>query len=137
MNDSIESALGRGTSFLMSQSHYDGNFEGELSSSTFPTCAYAWVQFALGKLPDAELVEWLLRNQHEDGTWGLDISNQPNREATLFAKLILQQVVERQPTSQVETALARVPHYPLKLALIKLSYAAFGQSEWTLSLIHI
>ncbi len=131
MNDSIESALGRGTSFLMAQSHNDGNFEGELSSSTFPTCAYAWVQFALGKLPDAELVEWLLRNQHEDGTWGLDISNQPNREATLFAKLILQQVVERQPTSQVETALARTPHYPLKLALIKLSYAAFGQSEWT------
>lgn len=131
MNDSIETALRRGTSFLMAQSHHDGNFEGELSSSTFPTCAYAWVQFALGELPDAALVEWLLRNQQEDGTWSLDISNQANREATLFAKLILQQNVERQPTPQVETALARIPHYPLKLALIKLSYAAFGQSEWT------
>ncbi len=115
----------------MAQSRHDGNFEGELSSSTFPTCAYAWVQFALGKLPDVALVEWLVRNQHEDGTWGLDISNQPNREATLFAKLILQQIVERQPTPQVETALARIPHYPTELALIKLSYAAFGQSEWT------
>ena len=131
MNDSIEAALRRGTSFLMTQSRHSGNFEGKLSSSTFPTCAYAWVQFALGKIPDAALIEWLLRNQHEDGTWSLDISNQANQEATLFARLILQQIVERQPTPQVETALARIPHHPLELALIKLAYAAFGQSEWT------
>ena len=131
MNDSIEVALRRGTSFLMTQSHHAGYFEGKLSSSTFPTCAYAWVQFALEKLPDAALIEWLLRNQNQNGTWGLDVSNQPNREATLFAKLILQQVAERQPTPQVETAFARIPHYPLELALIKLAYAAFGQSEWT------
>ena len=131
MNNSIEVALRRGTSFLMSQSHHAGYFEGKLSSSTFPTCAYAWVQFALGKLPDADLIEWLLRNQNQNGTWGLDVSNQPNPEATLFAKLILQQMVERQPTPQVETALARIPDHPLELALIKLAYAAFGQSDWT------
>ena len=131
MNDRIEVALRRGTSFLMTQSQNAGCFEGKLSSSTFPTCAYAWVQFALGKLPDAVLIEWLLQNQNQNGTWSLDVSNQPSREATLFAKLILQQVVERQPTPQVETAFARVPDYPLDLALIRLAYATFGQSEWT------
>ena len=130
MNHSIETALRRGTSFLMTQSHNTGCFEGKLSSSTFPTCAYAWVQFALGKFPDSDLVGWLLHNQHQDGTWSLDVSNQPNRGATLFAKLILQQVVERQPTPQVEAALARIPDYPHDLALIKLAYAAFEQSEW-------
>lgn len=131
MMDSIEAALRKGTTFLMTQLHSAGYFEGELSSSTFPTCAYAWVQFALGKLPDAGVIEWLLRNQKEDGTWSLDISNQPNRGATLFVKLILQQIVERQPTPEVESALARVPDNPLELALIKLAYAAFGESEWT------
>ena len=131
MKDSIETALRKGTTFLMTQSQSAGYFEGELSSSTFPTCAYAWVQFALGKLPDAGIIEWLLRNQNDDGTWSLDISNQPNREATLFAKLILQQILERQPTPEVESALARIPDNPLKLALIKLAYAAFGESEWT------
>ena len=129
MNDRIEEALRRGTSFLMAQSHSAGCFEGELSSSTFPTCAYAWVQIALGKFPDSDLVEWLLHNQHQDGTWSLDVSNQPNRGATLFAKLILQQVVKRQPTPQVETALARIPDYPHDLALVKLAYAAFEQSR--------
>ena len=131
MNDRIEEALRRGTSFLMAQSHSAGCFEGELSSSTFPTCAYAWVQIALGKFPDSDLVEWLLHNQHQDGTWSLDVSNQPNRGATLFAKLILQQVVKRQSTPQVEAALARIPDYPHDLALVKLAYAAFEQSEWT------
>ena len=131
MKDSIELALRQGTSFLMKQSHSEGYFEGKLSSSAFPTCAYAWVQFALGKLPDEALIQWLLRNQNEDGMWSLDLSNQSNREATLFAKLILQQIVERQPAAEIESALARIPDHPLELALIRLAYAAFGQSEWT------
>ncbi len=130
MKDSIERALRQGTSFLMRQSHSAGYFEGTLSSSAFPTCAYAWVQFALGKLPDEALIRWLLRRQNEDGTWSLDVSNQSSREATVFAKLILQQYVARQPSPEVETALARIPDYPLELALNRLAYAAFGQSEW-------
>ena len=59
MNDNIEVALRRGTSYLMTQSHNTGYFEGELSSNAFPTCAYAWVQFALGKVPDEALIQWL------------------------------------------------------------------------------
>ncbi|MDE0298445.1 MAG: hypothetical protein OXN17_07430 [Candidatus Poribacteria bacterium] len=131
MNDNIGEALRRGTSYLMAQSHDAGFFEGELSSSTFPTCAYAWVQFALGKTPDAALIEWLLRNQNQDGTWSLDVSDQPNQHATLFAELLLQQFIEQQPTPEVETALARIPDFPLDLALVKLAYAAFGQAKWT------
>ena len=46
MNEGIISALTRGTTFLLTQQQEAGNFEGQLSSSTFPTCAYAWIQLA-------------------------------------------------------------------------------------------
>ena len=114
----------------MQQQTPAGNFEGQLSSSTFPTCAYAWVLLAQDQLPDEALIDWLIKHQNPDGTWGLDAANQPNREATLFAQLILEQVWQRKPSPPIAGALARVPGYPLKLALIKLSYAAFGQFDW-------
>jgi len=131
MNESIESALHRGTSFLMAQQSEAGYFEGQLSSSTFPTCAYAWVQLAQNKLLDGTLVQWLLKNQNRNGTWGLDAGNQPNRDATLFAKLVLKHIATRAPTSEIEEAITRVPEYPLHLALIKLAYAAFGALDWS------
>ncbi len=130
MNESIESAVDRSTAFLMQQQNVGGNFEGQLSSSTFPTCAYAWVQLAQNQLPDQALIDWLLNNQNEDGMWRLDAAKQPNREATLFAKLILDQVWKRKPNPQIAGALARIPEYPFELALIKLSYAAFGEFDW-------
>ena len=114
----------------MQQQTPAGNFEGQLSSSTFPTCAYAWVLLAQDQLPDEALINWLIKHQNPDGTWGLDAANQPNREATLFAQLILEQIWQRKPSPPIAGALARVPGYPLKLALIKLSYAAFGQFDW-------
>ena len=129
-NEEVKSALHRGTAFLMQQQTPAGNFEGQLSASTFPTCAYAWVSFAQDRLPDDALIDWLIRHQNPDGTWGLDAANQPNREATLFAQLILEQVWQRKPDPQIAGALARIPGYPLKLALIKLSYAAFGEFDW-------
>ena len=91
MSESVESAVHRGAAFLIAQQKSEGNFEGRLSSSTFPTCAYAWAQFAQNQVPDGRLIDWFLKKQNEDGTWGLDAANQPNREATLFAKLILAQ----------------------------------------------
>ena len=129
-NEEIKSALHRGTDFLMQQQNLAGNFEGQLSSSTFPTCAYAWVSLAQNQLPAEVLTDWLIKHQNPDGTWGLDAANQPNREATLFAQLILEQVWQRQPSPQIAGALARIPGYSLKLALIKLSYAAFDEFDW-------
>ena len=129
-NEEVKSALHRGTTFLMQQQNPVGNFEGRLSSSTFPTCAYAWVFLAQDQLPDEALIGWLIKHQNPDGTWGLDVANQPNREATLFAQLILEQVWKRKPSPQIAGALAHIPVYPLKLALIKLSYAAFGEFNW-------
>ncbi len=129
-NQEVKSALHRGTTFLMQQQNSAGNFEGQLSSSTFPTCAYAWVSLAQDRLPDGALIDWLIKHQNPDGTWGLDAANQPNREATLFAQLILEQVWQRSPSPQIAGALARVPGYSLELALIKLSYAALGEFDW-------
>ncbi len=129
-NEEVKSALHRGTAFLMQQQTPSGNFEGQLSASTFPTCAYAWVSLAQDQLPDDALIDWLIKHQNPDGTWGLDAANQPNREATLFAQLILEQVWQRKPSPQIAGALARLPGYSLKLALIKLSYAAFGEFDW-------
>ena len=128
--EEVKSALHRGTAFLMQQQTPSGNFEGQLSASTFPTCAYAWVSLAQDRLPDDALIDWLIKHQNPDGTWGLDAANQPNRESTLFAQLILEQVWQRQPSPQLAGVLARIPGYPLKLALIKLSYAAFGEFDW-------
>lgn len=130
MNEEVQSALHRGITFLTEQQNSEGGFEGQLSSSTFPTCAYAWVSLAQDRLPDEGLVDWLIEHQNPDGTWGLDAANQPNREATLFAQLILEQVWQRKPNPQIAGALARVPPHPLNLALIKLSYAAFGEFDW-------
>ena len=130
MNKEVKSALHRGIAFLMQQQNAAGGFEGQLSSSTFPTCAYGWVLFAQDQLPDEALINWLIEHQNPDGTWGLDAANQPNREATLFAQLILEQVWQRQPSPQLAGVLARIPRYPLNLAHIKLSYAAFGDFDW-------
>ena len=130
MNEEVKSALHRGIDFLMQQQNAAGGFEGQLSSSTFPTCAYAWVLFAQDQVPDEALINWLIEHQNPDGTWGLDAANQPNREATLFAQLILEQVWQRKPSPQLAGVLARIPGYPLNLALIKLSYAAFGDFDW-------
>ena len=130
MNEEVKSALHRGVTFLMQQQNAAGGFEGQLSSSTFPTCAYGWVLFAQDQLPDEALINWLIKHQNPDGTWGLDAANQPNREATLFAQLILEQVWQRKPSPQLAGVLARIPGYPLNLALIKLSYAAFGDFDW-------
>ena len=130
MREKIKKAVHQGTAFLIKQQSLTGHFEGQLSSSTFPTCAYAWVQLAQDQLPDGGLINWFLKNQNEDGTWGLDAANHSNREATLFVKLILEQVAKQQPNPQITATLARIPEYPLDLALIKLSYAAFGEFDW-------
>ena len=124
------SAVHRGSAHLMKQQKSAGSFEGELSSSTFPSCAYAWVMLAQNQLPDQTLIDWFLMNQNQDGTWGLDAANQPNREATLFAKLMLAQVAKQKPDSRILQALNRTPNYPSTLALTKLAYAAFGEYKW-------
>ena len=130
MKEEIRSELGRGTAFLLSQQHGDGNFEGQLSSSTFPSCAYAWIQLARGETPEPALIEWFRANQNEDGGWGLDTANISNVEATRFVHLILAQVHQRAPDPSLEKLLASIPKFPPYLALVKLADAAFNQFDW-------
>ena len=130
MKDEVKCALARGTSFLLTQQDETGNFEGRLSSSTFPTCAYAWIQLARDEMPDSELMAWFKANRHEDGGWGLDTANASNAEATRFAHLILSQIHQRTPDPSLEKLLASIPLPPPHLALVKLAYAAFDQFDW-------
>ena len=124
------SALTRGIDFLLSQQRADGNFEGQLSSSTFPSCAYAWIQYAEEKTLEKELIDWFIKNQKEDGTWGLDTANQSNSDATLFCQLILELVCEDTSDPELEETLSRIPQFPLDLALVKLTYASFDRFDW-------
>lgn len=130
MSENTASTLQRGIAFLRKQQRASGNFEGQLSSSTFPSCAYAWVQLAQGETPEPFQLDWFLSNQNEAGEWGLDTANISNAEATLFAKLILSEAHRREPNSVLPELLASIPKHPLNLALIKLAYAAFNQFDW-------
>ena len=130
MTEEVRAALTRGTTFLLTQQQEAGNFEGRLSSSTFPTCAYAWIQLARNKMPDSDLIDWFKANRHEDGGWGLDTANISNAEATRFVHLILSQINQRALGPSVEKILASIPQPPPHLALVKLAYAAFDQFDW-------
>ena len=130
MKEKIKSALTRGTACLLTQHCKDGNFEGQLSSSTFPTCAYAWIELVRGETPDPALIEWFIANQNEDGGWGLDTANVSNAEATRFVNLILEQTHQRSPDTDLQNLLASVPKIAPHLALVKLTYAAFNQFDW-------
>ena len=131
MKEQAKSALRRGTTFLLTQQREDGGFEGQLSSSTFPTCAYAWIQLAQNETPDPNLINWFVSNQREDGGWGLDTANISNAEATRFARLVLEQIHLRSPDPSLQNLLASIPEFPPHLALVKLAYAAFDQFDWS------
>ena len=130
MKEEVISALTRGTAFLLTQQCEDGSFEGQLSSSTFPSCAYAWIQLARGETPEPALIEWFIENQNEDGGWGLDTANISNVEATRFVHLILEQIHQRAPYPRLQKLLASIPKSAPHLALVKLAYAAFNQFDW-------
>lgn len=130
IKEQATTALSQAIDFLLAQQRADGNFEGQLSSSTFPSCAYAWIRLAQGQTPEKTLIDWFIKNQKEDGTWGLDTANQSNPDATLFVRLILEQVYEHSPTPQIQETLSHIPQYPFDLALVKLAYAAFNQFDW-------
>ena len=130
MKEEIKSALTRGTACLLQQQCKDGNFEGQLSSSTFPTCAYAWIELVRGETPDPSLIEWFIANQKENGGWGLDTANISNTEATRFAHLILEQTHQRSSDPSLQKLLTSVPKSAPHLALVKLAYAAFNQFDW-------
>ncbi len=130
MKEEATSALTRGTAFLLAQQCEDGSFAGQLSSSTFPSCAYAWIQLARGETPEPALTEWFIENQNEDDGWGLDTANISNAEATRFVYLILEQIHQRAPDTPLQKVLASIPKFAPHLALVKLAYAAFNQFDW-------
>ena len=130
MKKEITSALTRSTAFLLAQQCEVGNFEGQLSSSTFPTCAYAWIELVRGETPDPALIKWFVENQNADGEWGLDTANISNTEATRFARLVIEQMHQAAPDPALEKLLASTPKVPPHLALVKLAYADFDQFDW-------
>ena len=130
MKEEVKAALTRGTAFLLTQQSEAGNFEGQLSSSTFPSCAYAWIQLARGETPEPALLEWFITNQNADGGWGLDTANISNVEATRFVHLILDQIQQRAPDPYLEKLLVSIPQFAPHLALVKLAYAHFDQFDW-------
>ena len=125
-----KSTLSRSIDFLLTHQQSDGNFEGQLSASNFPSCAYAWIQLIQGEVPEPTLIDWFIKNQNNHGAWGLDAANQTNSEATLFTRLILEQVSENTSTPELEETISRIPLYPLDLALVKLAYATFNRFDW-------
>ena len=130
MKEQVKSALTHGTASLLTQQRRDGGFEGQLSSSTFPTCAYAWIQLARGEAPDSDLTQWFVTNQNEDSGWGLDTANISNAEATRFVGVILEQIHNYSPHPSLQNLLTSIPEHPPHLALVKLTYAAFNQFDW-------
>jgi len=130
MTEKVRPALTRSTAFLLEQQGKEGYFEGQLSSSTFPTCAYAWIELARGEPLDPALTEWFIANQNEDNGWGLDTANASNTEATRFVRLILEQTQQRSPDPSIQKLLTSVPKFEPHLALVKLAYAAFNQFDW-------
>ena len=130
MTADVEMALQIGTKFLADQQQSSGCFQGQLSSMTFPTCAYAWTQFAMGNQPENSIINWILDNQDPNGMWSLDASAIPNDNATLFAQLILQQIQKVKPDSKVQEALNKIPPLSINLGLIKLAYAHCGSYQW-------
>lgn len=130
MKEQAKFALTQGVTALLTQQREEGVFEGQLSSSTFPTCAYAWIQLAQGETPDPNLTQWFVTHQNEDGCWGLDTANISNAEATRFARLILEQIHLRSSDPSLQDPLASVPEISPHLALVKLAYAAFDQFDW-------
>ena len=130
MTQQATSALARGINYLLTLQHDDGRFEGQLSASTFPSCAYAWIQLVQGETPSSEQIAWFINTQNEEGAWGLDTSKQSNPNATLFSKLILEQISESSSHAQLQDTLSKIPHHPLDLALLKLAYATFDRFDW-------
>ena len=130
MKEQVASARTHGTTFLLTQQIEDGNFEGKLSSSTFPTCAYAWIELIRNETLDPALTEWFIKNQNEDGGWGLDTANISNTEATRFVHLMLEQIHQQAPEPSLQELLESLPKSDPHLALVKLAYAAFNQFDW-------
>lgn len=136
----LRESIAKGASYLLSFQQEDGRFEGELSANTFPTCAYALVQLALGKNLDAALIRWFIANQNGDGYWGLDPSGRSNTDATSFAKLILKAaergidkgecIYSSDLIDQLKASLARCPDDPLTLWIVKIMYARLGYISW-------
>lgn len=129
-DEHVQSKLIRAIDTLSSMQKSDGNFEGNLSSSTFPSCAYAWIQLIQGEIPEESLINWFIDNQSENGAWGLDPANQTNPHSTLFVRLILEEVFNRETGPDLEKTLSNIPEYQQNLGLVKLAYATLNRFDW-------
>ena len=129
-DEHVQSKLLRAINSLSLMQKSEGNFEGNLSSSTFPSCAYAWIQLIQGEIPEESLINWFINNQSENGAWGLDPANQTNPHSTLFVRLILEEVFNRETGLDLEETLSNIPDYQQNLGLVKLAYATLNRFDW-------
>ncbi len=126
IKESIEKAI----SCLLRLQCEDGHFEGELSSNTFPTCAYVLTQLDLNHQIDDEIIDWFNKKQNESGYWGLDSSVGADNEATLLAKLALTEANKKYENPKIKEILKRIPDVKLHQWLVKLIYARYGYIPW-------
>ncbi|MCG9127204.1 hypothetical protein JT359_06325 [Candidatus Poribacteria bacterium] len=126
----VKSRLIRAIEALSLMQKSEGNFEGELSSSTFPSCAVAWIQLIKDEIPEESLIKWFIDHQSENGAWGLDTANQTNPNSTLFVRLILEESNKRENEIDLEQLIARIPEYQQNLGLVKLAYASLDRFDW-------
>ncbi|HGJ64058.1 TPA: hypothetical protein ENS27_01570, partial [bacterium] len=126
INESINKAIPH----LLKWQYQDGHFEGELSSNTFPTCAYALIQLELGLPIDDELIEYFAKSQKASGLWGLDSSEGEDKEATLLAKLALTEIERITNNEKIKLIMQKIPDLKLNKWLIKLFYARCNRISW-------
>jgi squalene-hopene/tetraprenyl-beta-curcumene cyclase len=125
-NESIKKAIPH----LLKLQRDDGHFEGELSSNTFPTCAYTLVQLALDQPIDDDLVRWFAESQNGAGFWGLDAAGGSDNGATLLAKLALMEINKSFGSKDVEPILKKIPDLKLNQWIVKALYARAGYISW-------
>jgi squalene-hopene/tetraprenyl-beta-curcumene cyclase len=126
----IKENINKAIPHLLKCQYDDGHFEGELSSNTFPTSAYALVQLDLDQYIDDRLINWFEKNQNELGCWGLDPAGGSDNEATLLAKLALMEIDEKVNDQRIEAILKKIPDIKLNQWLVKLIYARYGYVSW-------
>jgi len=126
----IKESIEKSIPHLLKLQREDGHFEGELSSNTFPTCAYVLTQLDLGQPIDDKIIDWFEKNQNEFGYWGLDSAIGSDNEATLLAKLALMEINKKYKNAKVEKILKKTPDLKLNQWLVKLIYARYGYISW-------
>lgn len=112
---------------LLGMQREDGRFEGQLTSSAFPTFACILIEALNGGSVGPEYLRWLEANQLADGRFALDPERRPSDEASRLGRVALTAAA---PDSTTAAMLARVPVDDWHLWIVKVLGALAGQYDW-------